>query len=282
MTGALKFADNIYNTFGDDVEIGSQNAAGKLNIHGKNGATGIVFVPYSGSTSQTISIDGAGVMTITGTVKTTLDGNASSATILKTARNFNITDSSAAYSGPNVSFNGSANVTLHMPDTFAGTLKGNADTATKATQDANGKVISTEYLHRASNSSSTINQMTTAPKYLISMEAFADGGEVKWVGIDSVNVGSANEATKLTTARTFHITDSSATYNGANASFDGTGDVTLHMPSTFAGTLKGNADTATSAKALTSYVSIDQNQTVAQAKAQLRNKFKFINGGVKI
>lgn len=276
MTGALKFADNIYNAFGDDVEIGSQNAAGKLNIHGKNGATGIVFVPYSGSTSQTISIDGAGVMTITGTVKTTLDGNASTATTLKTARNFNITDSSAAYSGPNVSFNGSANVTLHMPDTFAGTLKGNADTATKATQDANGKVISTEYLHRASNSSSTINQMTTAPKYLISMEAFADGGEVKWVGIDNVNVGSADKATKLATARTFHITDSSATYNGANVSFDGTGDVTLHMPSTFAGTLKGNADTATSAKALTSYVSIDQNQTVAQAKTQLRNKFKEI------
>lgn len=364
MTGALKFADNIYNAFGDDVEIGSQNAAGKLNIHGKNGATGIVFVPYSGSTSQTISIDGAGVMTITGTVKTTLKGNADTATKLKTARNFNITDSSAAYSGPNVSFDGTADVTLHMPDTFAGTLKGNsdtatklktartlwgqsfngtanisgnmtgvgnvtstktntytlgtssnlwkavyattfygalsgnadtatklqtarsfhitdssatyngvsatfdgsaaitlhmpdtfvgtlkgnADTATKATQDANGKVISTEYLHRASNSSSTINQMTTAPKYLISMEAFADGGEVKWVGIESVNVGSADKATKLATARTFHITDSSATYNGANASFDGTGDVTLHMPSTFAGTLKGNADSATKLK----------------------------------
>lgn len=131
MTGALNFADNTYNKFGDDVEVGSRNATGKLTIHGLNGATGIVFAPYSGSTSQTISIDGAGVMTITGTVQTTLQGNADTATTLKTARNFNITDSSAAYSGPNVSFNGSADVTLHMPDTFAGTLKGNADSATK-------------------------------------------------------------------------------------------------------------------------------------------------------
>lgn len=131
MTGALNFADNTYNAFGNDVEIGSQNAAGKLSIHGKNGATGIVFVPYSGSTSQTISIDGAGVMTITGTLKATLDGNASTATKLQTARTFHITDSSATYNGANVSFDGTGDVTLHMPSTFAGSLKGNADTATK-------------------------------------------------------------------------------------------------------------------------------------------------------
>ena len=132
MTGALNFADNTYNAFGDDVEIGSKDAKGKLSIHGKNDATGIVFIPYSGTVSQTISIDGAGVMTITGTLKATLDGNASTATALQTARNFHITDSSATYNGPNASFNGTADITLHMPNTFAGTLKGNADTATNA------------------------------------------------------------------------------------------------------------------------------------------------------
>ncbi len=131
MTGALNFADNTYNAFGDDVEIGSKDAKGKLSIHGKNDATGIVFVPYSGTVSQTISIDGAGVMTITGTLKATLDGNASTATKLQTARAFHITDSSATYNGANVSFDGTGDVTLHMPSTFAGSLKGNADTATK-------------------------------------------------------------------------------------------------------------------------------------------------------
>lgn len=277
MTGALKFADNIYNAFGDDVEIGSQNAAGKLNIHGKNGATGIVFIPYSGSTSQTISIDGAGVMTITGTVKTTLDGNASTATTLKTARNFNITDSSAAYSGPNVSFNGSADVTLHMPDTFAGTLKGNADTATKL---ATARTLWGQSFNGTANVSGNMTGVGNVTSTKTNTYTLGTSSNL-WKAVYATTFygalsGNADTATKLQTARTFHITDSSATYNGANVSFDGTGDVTLHMPSTFAGTLKGNADTATSAKALTSYVSIDQNQTVAQAKAQLRNKFKEI------
>ena len=243
MTGALKFADNIYNAFGDDVEIGSQNAAGKLNIHGKNGATGIVFVPYSGSTSQTISIDGAGVMTITGTVKTTLKGNADTATKLKTARNFNITDSSAAYSGPNVSFDGSADITLHMPDTFAGTLKGNSDTATKLKtartlwgQSFNGTANISGNMTGVGNVTSTkTNTYTLGTSSNLWKAVYA----TTFYGALS---GNASTATTLQTARNLHITDSSATYNGPNASFNGSADITLHMPSTFTGHLKGNAD----------------------------------------
>jgi hypothetical protein len=249
MTGALNFADNTYNAFGDDVEIGSQNAKGKLNIHGKNGATGIVFVPYSGSTSQTISIDGAGVMTITGTLKATLDGNASTATTLKTARNFNITDSSAAYSGPNVSFNGSADVTLHMPDTFAGTLKGNADTATKL---ATARTLWGQSFDGTANISGNMSGVGNVLSAKTNTHTLGASDNV-WKAIYATTFygavsGNASSATKLETARSFHITDSSATYNGASATFDGTGDITLHMPDTFAGTLKGNADSATKLK----------------------------------
>ena len=49
-------------------------------------------------------------------------------------------------------------------------------TATKATQDGNGKVITTEYVHKT-NSASTLNQFSGAPKYLLGIEAFANGGE---------------------------------------------------------------------------------------------------------
>ena len=83
-TGAVNTANNILNSIGDDAYLGDQNIAGCIAIKGKNGATGIYFAPYSGSTWQKISIDGAGVMTITGTVSSTfsgnLTGNASTAT----------------------------------------------------------------------------------------------------------------------------------------------------------------------------------------------------------
>lgn len=65
MTGALNFANNVYNKMGDDCQIGDQNQAGKIAIKGINGATGIYFAPYSGSTAQTLSIDGAGTATMT-------------------------------------------------------------------------------------------------------------------------------------------------------------------------------------------------------------------------
>ena len=69
LSGAVNFANNTYNKMGDDAQIGDANQAGKIAIKGLNGATGIYFAPYSGSTAQTITIDGAGAMTISGTVK---------------------------------------------------------------------------------------------------------------------------------------------------------------------------------------------------------------------
>ena len=45
-----------------------------IGIKGKNGNTGIYFAPYSGSTAQTITVDGAGLMTISGKVSSTFQG----------------------------------------------------------------------------------------------------------------------------------------------------------------------------------------------------------------
>lgn len=68
LTGALNLANNVYNNIGDDVQIGDANQAGKIAIKGKNGNTGIYFAPYSGSTAQTITINGSGQMDISGTL----------------------------------------------------------------------------------------------------------------------------------------------------------------------------------------------------------------------
>ena len=74
-TGAINTANGTYNKIGDDVQIGDINVAGTLGIKGINGRTGIRLVAYSGSTNTDIYNDGAGNLTITGTVLSTFFGN---------------------------------------------------------------------------------------------------------------------------------------------------------------------------------------------------------------
>ena len=86
-----------------------------------------------------------------------ISGNAATATTLATARNFYVADNSATNTGPATSFNGSANATIKLPATIkanitgncsgsSGSCTGNAASATKATNDSDGKKISTTYL----------------------------------------------------------------------------------------------------------------------------------------
>ena len=65
-SSAVTFANGTWNLMGDDAYIGDCNAAGRIGIKGKNGATGVRFVPYSGSTNNDITIDGTGNLTATG------------------------------------------------------------------------------------------------------------------------------------------------------------------------------------------------------------------------
>ena len=76
-SSAVTFPNKVLNIFGDDVSMGDNNVAGCMVVKGLNGASGIQFDPYSGTTSQKISINGSGVMTITGTVASTFSGNLS-------------------------------------------------------------------------------------------------------------------------------------------------------------------------------------------------------------
>lgn len=76
-SSAVTFPNKVLNIFGDDVSMGDNNVAGCMVVKGLNGASGIQFDPYRGTTSQKISINGSGVMTITGTVASTFSGNLS-------------------------------------------------------------------------------------------------------------------------------------------------------------------------------------------------------------
>lgn len=82
MTGALNTANNTWNKIGDDVQIGDINEAGTLGIQGVNGNTAIRFTTYNQTTKTTggkISWDGTN-FTITGTVNTSISGNAATVT----------------------------------------------------------------------------------------------------------------------------------------------------------------------------------------------------------
>lgn len=87
LTGAVNLANNVWNKIGDDVQIGDINKAGMLGIQGVNGNTGIFFTTYkqtSKTTGGSIVWDGT-KFTITGTVATSISGNAATATTANSA-----------------------------------------------------------------------------------------------------------------------------------------------------------------------------------------------------
>ncbi len=207
------------------------------------------FLPLTGGTiTGELYADSitAGDLLVNGSARfvNTILGNIETANQWKTARGFQIADSDAAHTSVSVNVNGSGNVVLKLPSTIKAALQGNADTATKATNDSNNKKITDEYLHRVSNTSSTLNQFSGAPKYLLGIESFSDGGEVKWQSVDSVKVGSASGADKWNTARNFQVSDSDAAHTGTAVSVNGSKAIVLPLPATIKATLEGNASSA--------------------------------------
>lgn len=113
LTGVINFANNTWNKVGDDVSIGDCNIAGKIGIKGLNGATGIHFVPFSGTVTQSIAVDGAGNLTISGNTYGSffgnISGNATTASKLLTA--INVTIGSKTYA-----LDGSSNLNYTLAD----------------------------------------------------------------------------------------------------------------------------------------------------------------------
>ena len=163
MTGALNFANGTWNTMGDDAYIGDCNQAGCIGIKGKNGATGIYFANYSGGTDQKISINGAGTMTITGTVASTfsgsLNGNATSATNATNITQTAVTASS--YTNWRTLIWGASNSGTEgfTPSTVTGALY---STNTITCQPSTGTIRATTFKGNLSGNASTASKWATA------------------------------------------------------------------------------------------------------------------------
>lgn len=104
---------------------GKAASADKLNTNAGSATLPVYFdagIPKACNTDLAVNVTGS---------SGSCTGNAATATTLKTARNFSITDNDGTNSGPTTSFNGGAAAVIKLPSTIKASLSGNASTATK-------------------------------------------------------------------------------------------------------------------------------------------------------
>ena len=170
----------------------------------------------SNYTSYAPKKDGTGA---TGTWGINITGNAPTATKWQTARNLTIGNTKK-------SVNGSADVSWSLSEIGALPLSG-------------GKMTG-----NISWDSNSLPQFSGAPKYLVGIEAFADGGTMKWSSVDNIQVGLATKATTADKATKATSADKATTADSATkATQDASGNVITSK-----------------------YVAVDTTQTISGAK----------------
>ena len=206
---------------------------------------------------------------------TAFDGSANITTARwGTARNVYIKDATSANTSAAVSVDGSGNVNLLLPATIKANLNGNA-TGSSGSCTGNAATATKLQTARSINGTNfdgsaaiTTAKWGTARNVTIKDSTSANAGTAVSVdgsgnvilllpGTIKANItgnvtgssgsctGNAATATKLATARTINIQDSSATNTGTGASFDGSGNATIKLPATIKANITGNAATAT-------------------------------------
>ena len=254
----------------------------KINGTDFNGSTAIITNQWgtarnisisdasASNTSSPVSVNGSGNVTLKlpTTIKADLVGNASSAIVLKTARNIN-SDATAANTGTTVSVNGSANVNLRLPTTIKAELDGNSATTTKlktarsinnTTFDGSADIITNRWgVDRSISISDSNNTHTGAAvtvngsnnvvlKLPATISAELSGNATTATTLQTTRTingtnfnGSANITTAYWgTARNISIADSSGSNTGTAISVNGSGNVTLRLPGTINANLVGN------------------------------------------
>ena len=93
-----------------------------------------------------------------------LVGNASTASALQTSQTINISDADSSNTGTGISFDGSSGGVIKLPSTIKANLTGNASTATQATQDGNGNVITSTYATKDVATTTTAGLMSASDK----------------------------------------------------------------------------------------------------------------------
>lgn len=152
------------------IRVSGAENAGELALETANdGDEAIVARQYTGVYTNAVRtakiLDESGNTSFPGTVVApkftgTLNGNASTATKLATPRTLSLSGKAAG----SATFDGSANVSINVTSV-------NADTATKATRDSAGNVITDTYLKKAGD---TATDDLTAPNFVGHLTGNAD------------------------------------------------------------------------------------------------------------
>ena len=158
---------------------------------------------------------------------TDFDGSAAITTAnWGTARNFTIKDADSTNAGTAVSVNGSGAVTLLLPSTIKANITGKATSAGTA------------------DSAATATTATTCTGNAATATTLQNSRSINGTAF---NGSSDITTTKWGTARNITIYSSDGTGAGAAVSVDGSGAISLKLPSTIKATLDGNASSATTA-----------------------------------
>lgn len=157
-----------------------------------------------------------------------------------TSRNIGIVNSDGTGTAVAVAVNGAQAVNLKLPATIKANLTGNADTATKATQDGAGDVITNKYVKKAGDT------MT---------------GELKYndtTGSTFIHIGSNNKDTTLMRVYSSDQTDTGLAAYGFSLKYIGTGTGNTNYLNLYT----DNSTASTQVKA----VQIAQDGTITVAK----------------
>lgn len=181
---------------------------------------GNTTVPYENVYATNITSTNANIDNITGT----LTGNASTATKLATARKINGTNFDGTTAITTDSWGSARNISISDA----------SNTNTGAAVSVNGSSDITLKLPRTIKGTLTGNS-STATKLAVSKK------------INNTSFDGSSDITTAIwgTARDVSITDNTGEHVGTKVSVNGSSNITLKLPSTITGTLKGNADTAT-------------------------------------
>lgn len=217
-------ADKIFFKTGLASSLPTTKTAGQL-LFAIDGTTGSIYLDKDSNTRIKFNADAVKLATPRSINGTSFDGSADITTAnWGTARNISISDATGANTGTAVSVNGSKAVTLKLPATIVAALKGNADTATRATTADSATTATT-----CTGNAATATKLKTG--VAINGTTF-DGS----AAITTANWG---------TARTITISDNAGDYTQANTGINGSANFILKLPATITATLIGNASSAT-------------------------------------
>ena len=155
-------------------------------------------------------------------------------------------DASPAHGGtfkvPYVTVNADGIVTGVADKTI--TLPASGNTDQKVKQNLTGTTDTTKYPLLLKYTGTATDSPTQESRYIAAATIQPSTGTIEATKFKGAVTGNADTATALATARDINIQDADGTNTGTAASFDGTGNATIKLPSTIKASLTGNASSA--------------------------------------